>query len=50
VLARGMAAVQREDGWLAGTYSEWQADSYYACVTGVAQMALCWQRLHQMRR
>ena len=36
--ARGIMAVQREDGWLAGTYSDgWTAQAGYACVTGVAQ-------------
>ena len=47
--ARGILAQQRADGWLAGTYGDhWQPSARYACVTGVAQMALCWQRLHQM--
>ncbi len=47
--ARGLMAVQREDGWLAGTYADgWRPDASYACVTGVAQMALCWQRLAQI--
>jgi len=44
--ARGLMAVQRSDGWLAGTYADnWVAHGSYACVTGVAQMALCWLRL-----
>lgn len=47
--ARGIMGVQREDGWLAGTYAEgWLAHGSYACVTGVAQMALCWLRLAQI--
>ncbi|HMM75035.1 MAG TPA: terpene cyclase/mutase family protein [Gammaproteobacteria bacterium] len=47
--ATGLLARQRSDGWLAGTYGDgWQPSARYACVTGVAQMALCWQRLHQM--
>ncbi len=47
--ARGIMAAQRQDGWLAGTYSEgWTPQAAYACVTGVAQMALCWQRLSQI--
>ncbi|MFU2485961.1 hypothetical protein [Thauera sp. WH-1] len=47
--ARGIMAVQREDGWLAGTYADgWVAHGSYACVTGVAQMALCWLRLAQL--
>lgn len=47
--ARGIMAHQREDGWLAGTYADdWTPTASYACVTGVAQMALCWQRLAQI--
>lgn len=47
--ARGIMAVQREDGWLAGTYGDgWTPQASYACVTGVAQMALCWLRLAQI--
>ncbi len=47
--ARGLMAVQREDGWLAGTYGDgWTPQARYACVTGVAQMALCWLRLTQI--
>lgn len=47
--ARGLLERQRDDGWLAGTYGdEWRPSARYACVTGVAQMALCWQRLHQL--
>ncbi|MBI3154372.1 MAG: terpene cyclase/mutase family protein [Burkholderiales bacterium] len=45
---RGIAAVQRADGWLAGTYLDgWVADASYACLTGVAQMSLNWTRLAQ---
>ena len=47
--ARGLLAQQRQDGWLAGTYDDgWTPTSGYACVTGVAQMALCWMRLFQL--
>lgn len=47
--AWGILAQQRSDGWLAGTYADrWQPTARYACVTGVAQMALCWQRLHHL--
>jgi len=46
---RGIAAVQREDGWLAGTYKEgWKADAGYCCLTGLAQMSLNWTRLAQV--
>ncbi len=45
---RGIAAVQRQDGWLAGTYRDgWVPDASYACLTGVAQMSLNWTRLAQ---
>ncbi len=47
--ARGLMAQQRADGWLAGTYDDgWTPTAGYACVTGVAQMALCWLRLAQI--
>ncbi len=47
--ARGIAAMQRQDGWLAGTYRDhWQADAGYACLTGIAQMSLNWTRLAQV--
>jgi hypothetical protein len=47
--ARGLMAQQRSDGWLAGTYGDnWTPMASYACVTGVAQMALCWLRLAQI--
>lgn len=47
--ARGLMRVQRADGWLAGTYADaWVGQAGYACVTGVAQMALCWLRLAQI--
>lgn len=48
--ARGLMARQREDGWLAGSYGDgWTPTADYACVTGIAQMALCWLRLAQIR-
>ena len=44
-----LAQVQREDGWLAGTYRDgWMADASYACLTGIAQMSLNWTRLAQV--
>jgi hypothetical protein len=46
---RAMAQVQREDGWLAGTYRDgWVADARYACLTGIAQMSLNWTRMAQV--
>ncbi len=47
--ARELAAVQRQDGWLAGTYRDgWTAGAGYCCLTGVAQMSLNWTRLAQI--
>ena len=47
--AQSLMAKQRSDGWLAGTYDDgWTPTASYACVTGVAQMALCWLRLAQI--
>ena len=47
--ARGIARMQRQDGWLAGTYRDnWVADARYACLTGIAQMSLNWTRLAQI--
>lgn len=46
--ARALAAAQRNDGWLAGAYDDgWRAVGRYCCLTGVAQIALNWQRLRQ---
>jgi hypothetical protein len=46
---RALAGVQREDGWLAGTYKDgWVADAGYCCLTGLAQMSLNWMRLAQI--
>jgi hypothetical protein len=47
--ARALAKVQRQDGWLAGTYKDrWIADASYCCLTGLAQMSLNWTRLAQI--
>jgi hypothetical protein len=44
--ARGVAAKQRADGWLAGTFGDgWQTQDTYSCLTGLAQMCICWSRL-----
>ncbi|MDP1643969.1 MAG: terpene cyclase/mutase family protein [Thiobacillus sp.] len=49
IAARGLMEKQRSDGWLAGTFDDgWTPTASYACVTGVAQMALCWLRLAQI--
>ena len=46
--ARGLAARQRADGFLAGTYGDgWTPQATYCCLTGLAQSALNWQRLDQ---
>ena len=44
--ARAVAARQRADGWLAGTFGDgWLSSDAYSCLTGVAQMCICWSRL-----
>ena len=44
--ARGVAAQQRTDGWLAGTFGDgWVSRDGYCCLTGLAQMCICWSRL-----
>jgi hypothetical protein len=49
--ARAVAARQRDDGWIAGTFDrEWRDGASYCCLTGVAQMALDWIRLDQEGR
>jgi hypothetical protein len=49
IAARAMIDVQRQDGWLAGTYKDdWVADAGYCCLTGLAQMSLNWTRLAQI--
>jgi hypothetical protein len=49
VAGNGMAQVQREDGWLAGTYEDgWVTAAGYCCLTGLAQMSLNWTRLAQI--
>jgi hypothetical protein len=46
---RDIAGMQRQDGWLAGTYRDgWVADAGYACLTGIAQMSLNWTRMAQV--
>jgi hypothetical protein len=46
--ARAMAARQRPDGWLAGAFDDgWETKASYCCLTGLAQMAIVWQRLIQ---
>ena len=47
--AAAVAKAQREDGWLAGTYtSSWDPSAAYCCLTGVAQMSVNWTRLAQV--
>ncbi len=46
--ARAVARIQRQDGWLAGTYADgWVPEATYCCLTGVAQMSLNWTRIAQ---
>lgn len=47
--ARALARVQREDGWLAGTFGEdWVPMARYACLTGVAQMCGIWSQAFRL--
>ena len=44
-----VAQVQRADGWLSGTLDgDWKPKASYACLTGIAQMAINWLRLSQV--
>jgi hypothetical protein len=44
--AGAVAARQRPDGWLAGTFEDgWVSKDTYCCLTGLAQMCICWSRL-----
>jgi hypothetical protein len=44
--ASAVAGLQREDGWIAGTFdSRWRPTASYCCLTGVAQMCLNWSRM-----
>jgi len=44
--AVGVAKVQHQDGWLAGTLTDgWKSSDSYCCVTGLAQMCIVWSRL-----
>ena len=48
--ARALANAQREDGWLAGTFTDgWNPSGRYCCLTGLAQMSIIWKRLIQTR-
>lgn len=45
---RAMARIQRDDGWLAGTYdAAWRPTAGYCCLTGLAQTSLNWSRMIQ---
>ena len=46
VPAEALRNLQRADGWIAGEFDDgWRPTGQYACLTGVAQIALNWQRL-----
>jgi len=48
--AQALAQAQRDDGGLAGEFADdWRPTGNYCCLTGVAQVILIWQRLHQIR-
>lgn len=46
--ARAVARVQRNDGWLAGSFGDgWVSSARYCCLTGLAQMSIDWMRSAQ---
>ena len=48
--ARALAVSQRENGWLAGSFSDgWIPKAQYCCLTGLAQMTIIWKRLMENR-
>ena len=50
IAATALAAAQRDDGSLVGTYGDgWQPHSRYCCLTGLAQTAIIWIRLARER-
>lgn len=47
--AKGVASRQRADGWLPGTLGDgWVSQDRYGCLTGVAQMCICWSRMRDV--
>lgn len=47
--ASALINAQRPDGSLAGTYADnWQPQSRYCCLTGLAQTAIIWMRLSRL--
>ncbi|MFN0318440.1 MAG: prenyltransferase/squalene oxidase repeat-containing protein, partial [Burkholderiales bacterium] len=51
IAASKVAQAQRSDGWLSGELdTNWNSRASYACLTGIAQMALNWLRLSQEGR
>jgi len=48
--ARALAVSQRENGWLAGSFSDgWIPKAQYCCLTGLAQITIIWKRLMETR-
>lgn len=49
--ARGLGSAQRPDGALAGRLrADWSPAVEWICLTGLAQVALCWMLLHRITR
>lgn len=47
--AAALMQAQRADGWIAGQFDDdWRPVGRYTCLTGIAQIALNWQRLRQL--
>jgi hypothetical protein len=50
-IAHGLRAQLRSDGWLSGAFDDgWMPAASYACVGGLARLAVCWLRLAQLSR
>jgi hypothetical protein len=46
-----LRSLQEQRGELAGQYDEvWKPSYWFACLTGNAQMAICWARIHGIKR
>jgi hypothetical protein len=46
---KALLLAQRADGWIAGEFeNDWRPTGRYACLTGIAQIGLNWQRLQHI--
>jgi hypothetical protein len=48
---QGLRGLLRGDGWLTGAFDDgWMPAGSHVCVTGLAQLAVCWLRLAQVEQ